>query len=153
MKIRRFNIGDEQALFRVFFTAIHQVAAKDYSPEQIAAWAPTDMDAAAWAARVRSTRPFVAELNNEIVGFADLQPTGYIDQFFVSGLHPRRGIGSLLMAQIHSQAQSSCITELTSEVSKTAEPFFVHHGFHVVQRQFPVRQGVVLENALMRKSL
>jgi putative acetyltransferase len=153
MKIRRFARGDEQALFRVFLTAVHVVAAKDYSPEQIAAWEPADFDATVWALRVQRTRPFVAELDEEIVGFADLQPTGYIDQFFVSGLYPRRGIGSMLMAHIHQEAEALGLNELTSDVSKTAEPFFLRHGFHVLERRFPVRHGVVLENALMRKVL
>ncbi len=39
MKIRRFRIGDEAALFRVYFSAIHDVASRDYTPEQVEAWA------------------------------------------------------------------------------------------------------------------
>ena len=57
------------------------------------------------------------------------------------------------MARIHEEAQSLGLVELTSNVSKTAEPFFALHGFHVVERRFPVRRGVTLQNALMRKSL
>lgn len=153
MEIRRFRSGDEVALFHVFFTAVHEVAARDYSPEQINAWAPADLDAEAWMDRVRSNRPFVAELDEKIVGYADIQPSGYIDQFFVSGGHPRRGIGTMLMARIHQEAISLGVQELTSDVSKTAEPFFLRHGFQVVERRFPVRRGVMLENALMCKKL
>jgi putative acetyltransferase len=153
MEIRRFKPGDEAALFRVFFTAIHRVAARDYSREQVDAWAPADFDMDLWASRVQEIRPFVAMLGNEIVGYADLQPDGYIDHFFVSGFHPRQGIGTRLMARIHDEAQSLGLMELTSDVSKTAEPFFAFHGFHVVARGFPVRRGVTLQNALMRKAL
>ncbi|MGO4762753.1 GNAT family N-acetyltransferase [Cupriavidus sp. 2KB_3] len=153
MNIRRFAPGDEAALFRVYFTAIHQIAARDYSPEQIAAWAPADFDMDLWAARVQKIRPFVVEIDNEIAGYADIQPDGYIDHFYVSGFHARRGIGNLLMARIHEEAMSLGVTALTSNVSKTAEPFFARHGFHVVERNFPVCRGVTLENALMRKML
>jgi len=153
MKIRRFRLGDEAALFRVYFTAIHEVASRDYSPEQIEAWAPADLDPDLWTNRVRGIRPFVVELDGEIVGYADVQPNGYVDQFFVSGAHPRQGIGTMLMLRIHQEAKSLGLTELTSDVSKTAEPFFAHHGFRVVERRFPVRRGVTLENALMRKEL
>src|SRR3546814_6868699 len=45
------------------------------------------------------------------------------------------------------------LAELTSNVSKTAEPFFALHGFQVVERRFPVRRGVTLQNALMHKVL
>ncbi len=57
------------------------------------------------------------------------------------------------MARIHEEAISLGLTELTSDVSKTAEPFFALHGFDVVERRFPIRAGVTLQNALMRKIL
>jgi len=153
MEIRRFKPGDETALFRVFFTAIHEVASRDYSHEQVAAWAPVDFDMGLWASRMKEIQPFVAVLGNEIVGYADVQPDGYIDHFFVSGFRPRQGIGTRLMARIHEEARSLDLMELTSNVSKTAELFFALHGFHVVKRGFPVRRGVTLQNALMRKKL
>ncbi|MDM0082291.1 GNAT family N-acetyltransferase [Variovorax sp. J31P179] len=153
MEIRRFRLGDEAALFRVYFTAIHEIASSDYSPEQLDAWAPSDLDPALWASRVQGIRPFVAWLGDEIVGYADVQLNGYIDHFFVSGAHPRQGIGTRLMARIHEEAELLGLTELTSDVSLTAEPFFALHGFKVVERRFPVRRGVTLQNALMRKAL
>lgn len=153
MEIRRFRLGDEAALFRVYFTAIHEIASSDYSPEQLDAWAPSDLDTALWASRVQGIRPFVAWLGDEIVGYADVQLNGYIDHFFVSGAHPRQGIGTRLMARIHEEAELLGLTELTSDVSMTAEPFFALHGFKVVERRFPVRRGVTLQNALMRKAL
>lgn len=153
MDIRRFRVGDEVALFHVFSSAVHEVAAHDYTPEQIDAWAPADLDAKEWMDRVRSNRPFVAEHDEEIVGYADIQSGGYIDQFFVSGAHPRRGIGTMLMERVLQEAKSLGLTELTSDVSKTAEPFFLRHGFQVVERRFPVRRGVILENALMCRKM
>ncbi|MHC2148671.1 GNAT family N-acetyltransferase [Pseudomonas sp. 210_17 TE3656] len=153
MDIRRFRIGDEIALFDVFYSAIHEIASRDYTREQIEAWAPADLDQTLWAEHLRNLRPFVAEVDGKIVGYADIQPNGYIDHFFVSGTHPRQGIGTLLMNRIHKEARLLGIYELTSDVSKTAEPFFELHGFHVVRRGFPIRRGVTLQNALMRKNL
>jgi putative acetyltransferase len=153
MDVRRFRFGDEVALFHVFFTAVHEVAAHDYTPEQIDAWAPADLDTEEWTERVRRNRPFVAEHDGEVVGYADIQSGGYIDQFFVSGAHPRQGIGTMLMERVFQEAESLGLTELTADVSKTAEPFFLRHGFQVVERRFPVRRGVTLQNSLMRKKL
>jgi putative acetyltransferase len=153
MEIRRFRLGDEAALFRVYFTAIHAVASRDYSPEQVEAWAPADLDLDLWANRVQGIRPFVVELRREIVAYADVQPDGYVDHFFVSGAHPRQGIGTRLMARIHEEARALGLTELTSDVSTTAEPFFALHGFKVIERRFPILRGVTLKNALMRKQL
>jgi putative acetyltransferase len=133
-------------------TAIHGIASRDYTPEQIEAWAPKDLDVERWAERVRRINPFVVEDNDEIVGYADVQPSGYIDQFFVSGDHPRRGIGRLLMDRIHEEAQKLCLIELTSDVSRTAEQFFIHYGF-VWSNDAPVRRDVTIPNALMSKML
>lgn len=112
------------------------------------AWAPAQMDTALWAKHIQHIQPFVAELGNEIVGYADVQKNGYIDHFFVSGLYPRQGIGTRLMGRIHEEAMSVGLPELRSEVSKTAEPFFARHGFHVLERRVPVRRGVTTRRTL-----
>lgn len=153
MKIRRFVPGDAPALRAVFHSAVHQTAARDYSPEQLRAWAPDCIDAARWAEHMRHLRPFVMEQGGQIVGYADLQPNGYIDHFFVSGPHARQGIGARLMQRIHAQAQALGLTELTADVSLTAQPFFAHYGFELVERREVVRDGVTIPNALMRKRL
>jgi putative acetyltransferase len=153
MQIRRFSVGDEASLLRVYLSSIRLVAARDYTVQQIQAWAPADLDADVWAEKMREIRPFVVEIDGEVVGYADVQPDGYIDHFFVSGMHGRQGIGSKLMQRIHEQAMSLDLTELTSHVSRTAEPFFVLHGFELVERRFPVLRGVTLHNALLRKVL
>ena len=153
MEIRSFNHGDETALFRVYFSAIHDIASRDYAREQVDAWAPADFDRVQWAARMQSIRPFVAVQDNEIVGYADVQADGYINHFFVSGAYSRRGIGNALMGRLHEEARLLGLEKLTANVSKTAEPFFIHHGFHVVERGFPVCRGVTLQNAKMYKAL
>jgi putative acetyltransferase len=93
--IRRYRPGEEAALLEVFYSAIHRVASRDYSAEQINAWAPPNPDPMRWQKKVRAINPFVA----------DLQPDGYIDHFYVCGLHPRRGIGSLLMNRLLREAE------------------------------------------------
>ena len=153
MKIRRFSNGDEISLFSVFLSSVHTLASHYYTQEQIDAWAPTDIDPEQWANHMKELRPFVVEVDGEIAGYADLQPNGYIDHFFVSGTYPRQGVGTLLMNRIHEEARQRGIGELTSNVSKAAEAFFLRHGFHVVERGFPACRGVTLQNALMRKNL
>jgi putative acetyltransferase len=147
--IRRYQPGEETALFDIYFTAIHLVAIQDYTAKQIQAWAPRDLDVVLWKNKIQEINPFVAELNRELVGYADVQPNGYIDHFFVSGKHPRRGIGSLLMKRIFAQAMSAGIPSLTSHVSRTAQAFFARFGFVVVEERSPEVRGVIIPNALM----
>lgn len=153
MIIRLFSLGDEPALFRVYYSAIHEIAKRDYTQEQINAWAPADLDPKLWHKKMREIQPFVAEIDNEIVGYADVQSTGYIDHFFVSGSTPRQGIGSALMHRIHERSASLGLKELTSDVSRTAQQFFLRNGFEIVEQRQPARHGVIIPNALMRKRL
>jgi putative acetyltransferase len=153
MLIRRFREGDEPALFRVFSSSIRTIASRDYTPEQVEAWAPEDVDWAVWNTRIRGINPFVAVRDDEVVGYADVQANGYIDHFFVSGAHARQGIGQLLMNRLIQEATDQQYEELTSHVSKTAELFFAHNGFEVIERRHSVSRGVGLPNTLMRRRM
>jgi putative acetyltransferase len=151
MLVRRFNPGEESALFEICHLAIHLIASRDCTAEQINAWAPPNLDEELWLRRMRGINPFVAEIEGQLVGYVDVQEHGYIDHFFVSGRHPRRGIGRSLMKVIESEAKRLGVTELTSDVSRTAQPFFERFGFQVVEQRVPVIRGVEVPNALMRK--
>lgn len=153
LQIRPYRHGDAVALWTVFFTAIHQTAAADYSLEQLNAWAPATPDMAKWEKRIRGIQPFVAEWNGEVAGYADLQLSGLIDHFFVSPTAGRRGVGSALMAEIHRSAQQRKLSVLFSEVSLTARPFFEKWGFRVETEQTVWIGTVALENFRMTKSL
>lgn len=153
MKIRRFKPGDEMALLRVFQSAIRETAAHDYTAEQRAAWAQPDMNPERWARQISALKPFVTEINGEIAGYADLQPHGLIDHFYVAAHYASHGVGTRLMQHIETEARRLGMSELTSEVSITAEPFFARFGFQMEERRLPVRRGVTLQNALMRKHL
>lgn len=153
MVVRDFRPGDEAALHDVFHSAIHTLAAKDYTPEQIDAWAPSQPDIERWTARMQGIRPFVAEESGRIVGYADLQNDGYIDHFFVSGDHARRGVGCVLMNRIHERAKELGLGALLADVSRTAQPFFERFGFHVLENRVVVIAGVQLANSRMQKIL
>lgn len=153
MQIRNFRNGDESALRAVFHSSVHSLACKDYTAEQLDAWAPRVYDAAQWGERIRDNQPFVAEMEGHIAGYADLQASGYIDQFFVAGAFAGRGVARSLMAHIHQAAASRGITQLFADVSLTAEPFFRKSGFWVEVRQLVEVRGVVLANARMCKEL
>lgn len=153
VQIRPYKPGEEAALFNVYHSAVHLVASSDYSAEQIHAWAPDDLDPGLWARKMQSIRPFVATLGGVPVGYADLQADGYIDHFFVSGAHPRQGIGSMLMNHLLETAAQRGIPELTSDVSRTAQPFYEKFGFTVVEQRLPQVRGMLIPNALMRRPM
>jgi putative acetyltransferase len=155
MRIRPFHHGEESALHAVFHSAVHGVASRDYSSEQVDAWAPTEITdelSHRWTQKLRTIQPFVVEVDSSIAAYGDLQASGYIDHFFVSANFARRGIGTLLMDFLLAKAAAEKIPEQSSDVSVTAQPFFQRFGFRVVEHRVAVMRGVALPNALMRRT-
>jgi len=151
MNIRKYMPGEELLLHEVFFSSIHENATEFYSKEQLQAWAPADFDKEKWKAKIKAINPFVMMLNNEIVGYADLQKDGYIDHFFVKGGFAGKGLGSKLIQKILKEAEKLKIPCLYSNVSLAAQSLFTKHGFRIEKKQQVLMNGLILENALMHR--
>lgn len=153
MLIRDFLPGEQAELRQVFMSSVHELARGFYTADQLDAWAPHAYDEQRWADRIFALRPFVAVVDDRVAGYADLQESGHIDHFFVSGRFSGRGIGSALMGHVHQAAVRRGIPALSAHVSLAAEAFFSRHGFLVVRRQSATVNGVSLDNALMTRQL
>ncbi|MDJ0710936.1 MAG: GNAT family N-acetyltransferase [Woeseiaceae bacterium] len=152
-RIRRFRTGDEAILRTLFFDTIRNVNRRDYTEEQVRAWAPEDYEPEHWAHRMRELNPFVCEVDGEIAGYADLQSSGYIDHFFVSKNFQRRGVGTSLFERIEAEARARQLKELSADVSITARPFFERFGFAVIRQQQVTINDVVLTNFRMVRKI
>ncbi|GAA4420052.1 GNAT family N-acetyltransferase [Bremerella cremea] len=153
MEVRNALPEEYPQLWQLFYETIHTVNARDYSPQQLDAWAPAEIEMSRWEARMASIHPFVAIEGNEIAGFCDVQPDGLIDMFFVHHQWQRRGVGRMLFAEIERRAAAMKLKSLHSHVSLTARPFFEAHGFSVEEPQQVTINGQTLSNFLMRRSL
>ncbi|WP_149195431.1 GNAT family N-acetyltransferase [Luteimonas suaedae] len=153
MLIRDFISGEETELRRVFMSSVHTLACDFYTKEQLNAWAPAAYDQEKWISKIAALRPFVATIGGRVAGYADLQESGYIDHFFVSGDFPGRGIGSALMQHIHEVAAKRGLLQLSAHVSLSAETFFTKHGFLIDERQTLAVMGIPIGNSRMSKAL
>ena len=79
LSIRSYSPGDAPVLLEMFLDTIRRVNSRDYSPEQIRAWASDEISLADWSNRFSGRLTMVAELDERLVGFADLEPNGHID--------------------------------------------------------------------------
>ena len=150
--IRDFVDGDELPLREVFHSSVHRLAGTHYTEEQLEAWAPGEFDSAAWRAKIRGIRPFVAVMAAGIAGYASLRKDGYIDHFYVAGTFARQGIGTALMNHLVAKAARRRIAQLTANVSLCAEQFFAMNGFSVVERRTVRAGAVTLTNVHMCRS-
>ncbi|WP_198939371.1 GNAT family N-acetyltransferase [Motiliproteus sp. MSK22-1] len=104
MEVRRYHKGEEGELWRIFYNTVHQINARHYSEAQINAWAPAGLDQQLWSGKIQDIDPYVVVLEGKIVGYADLQKSGYIDHFFCHHEHQRKGVGNCLISFIMAEA-------------------------------------------------
>lgn len=151
--IRPYTPDDLDLLIALFNGAVRGVASRDYSPAQIAAWAPETPDRAAWAARLSGRPTLVAEIDGVIAGFSDLEPDGHIDMLFVEADHQGLGVAGALLDRIEAMAREQGLDRLFTEASITARPVFEHRGFHVQAAQDVALRGQTFRNYRMAKAL
>jgi putative acetyltransferase len=96
----------------------------------------------------------VAVEDGEIRGFTELKEDGAsVLMMFVHKDHQRQGIGSTLLDALEREAKGKGMTELRTEASITAVPFFKAHGFEIANEQNLHLKGEPFRNYAMRKRL
>lgn len=150
--LRKVRCADLAELVALFKETVHTVNATDYTPEQLAVWAPSHVHHrdARWQTMLDNIA-FVAEVEGAIAGFIDMTIDGYLDRLFVHKAYQRQGIASALIKHLEQTAIQQGITHFTTEASITAKPFFERAGYHVVKAQEKEVNGVCLRNYLMEK--
>ncbi len=144
--VRPYRPADAEALARLFYKTVHAVCARDYTPAQLAAWAPRPPDTAAWDASLRRRVAFVAEAGDGPVGFGDIDGTGYLDRLYVRHDWQRRGVGTALCARLEAAVWPATVR---THASLTAPPFFAARGYRLVRAQQVERRGIWLTNFVM----
>ncbi|MEZ9426340.1 GNAT family N-acetyltransferase [Vibrio lentus] len=151
VRIRNYHPNDNKALWEIYFHTVRNINVRDYSQEQVEAWAPSDFDSELWQKCLHRIQPFVAELDGRVVGYTDLQPNGLIDHFFCHHEYQGKGVGRALMEHVFQIGSVRGVSRYFSEVSITARPFYEHLGFTVVNEQEVEMRGVKLTNYVMEK--
>jgi len=153
MLIRLFQPQDSDRIAQLFHDTVREVNIRDYSLAQVRAWAPDDLYFTNWTEDCTNSFTYVAEENDEIIGFAQLEANGHIDCFFCHKDYQRCGVGTRLYRAIEAKALELKIDRLFVEVSITARAFFKSRGFKVVKEQQVACRGEKLTNFVMEKSL
>jgi putative acetyltransferase len=135
----------------VFRRAIRELASRDYSPAQIAAWSAHPDDKELWAAGMATRMNFLAVNAERILGFAQYEPPDHIGMSYVRPECARKGVGRALLGALEREAERRGVRELHTEASVTAKPFFAACGFEAVLPQIVRVRGVDFLNYRMRK--
>lgn len=151
MEIRRYRPQDLPAIAALFRDSVTGVACRDYSPEQIRAWA------AAWE-ELRHRGDFFSSLytltaweGESLAGYGCITREGYLDHLYVHPDFQRRGVAAALCGALEEYAFSAGAGSITVHASITARPFFEKRGYRLVRERQVERRGVVLVNFAMEK--
>ena len=148
MWIREYKPADCEQLAELFYNTAHSINAKDYTEEQLNVWATGRVDLQEWNLSFLKHKTVVAIENDEIVGFGDIDASGYLDRLFVHKDYQRMGIASAICNELEDSVKGKSIT---THASITAKPFFQQRGYRVVKEQKVIRQGIALTNYVMEK--
>lgn len=148
MIIREYQPSDCEELAQLFFNTVHTVNAEDYTKEQLCAWASGRVDLEQWNRSFLLHYTLVAVEDGKIVGFGDIDPSGYLDRLYVHKDYQRKGVASALCDRLEQAVGD----RIFSHVSITARPFFESRGYKPVKMQQVERQGVLLTNFIMEKN-
>ncbi len=148
MIIRPYVPTDCEVLANLFYLTVHTVNAKDYTKEQLNAWATGNIDLQEWNKSLSEHYTFVAVKNNIIVGFGDIDKSGYLDRLYVHKDYQHQGIATAICDKLE---QAVIVSKIITHASITAKSFFLQRGFRIVKEQQVERNEISLANYVMEK--
>lgn len=156
MRIRAFRPDDAPHLAALFFAAIHEVAARHYSPEQVRAWAPQIPDQQRFLARGSDGRTLLVAVDEEDglpLAYGDVEQDGHIDHLFCRPDVAGTGVTARLYQALEADARRRGIARLYTEASEPARRFFEKRGFVLIEWNDFELAGVPIHNYRMAKQL
>ena len=150
MIIREYLPSDCKYLAELFYQTVHAINAKDYTDEQLNAWATGNIDINEWNQSLSEHFSLVAMKDNIIAGFGDIDRTGYLDKLYVHKDYQNQGIATAICDKLE---HTFSVSKITTHASITAKPFFLHRGYNIIKEQQVIRSNIPLTNYIMEKPL
>lgn len=145
--------ADLLKLQRLFVQSIWGSCRGEYEPEQLRVWASGVTNTERWHKAIAEQYFLMAVWEGSPAGFGSITDRGYIDFFYLHPVFQGRGIARRLYLQLEAYGLKNGCNQITSDVSHTARPFFQKMGLKVVQVQQLEKEGILLSNNHMVKSL
>lgn len=151
MRIREFRPTDLEAVAALFTDSVHGLAGGHYDAEQRAAWAPVPPDLDRWRTKVAMQKLLLAEADGELMGMIGFEPDGHVDVLFTAAAHVRKGVAQALHDAAVAELAAVGVTELFTEASEVARPFFARQGYEVERHEVVPCRGSSLSRYVMRR--
>ncbi|ABX40531.1 GNAT family N-acetyltransferase [Lachnoclostridium phytofermentans] len=149
IQLRPYQTSDCKEMSELFYQTVHNVTVKDYSLEQRMAWANGNVNLMVWDESFQSHYTLVATDGTLVLGFSDIDATGYLDRLYVHKDYQGIGIATMLCDALEAYYFSNGSEKITTHASITAKPFFHKRGYQIVKEQQVIRGGISLTNYVM----
>jgi putative acetyltransferase len=151
--IKEAQSHDFEAIKNLFIDTVHTINAKDYTKEQILAWAPKSLTASEFKEKLKDSFIYKAEKKSHIIGFINLLPSGFIGYLFIDKNFINKKIATMLLKKAEQKAKDLALTQLCLEASITSYPFFKKRGFEEEIKQMKLHNGFYFQNYRMTKKI
>jgi putative acetyltransferase len=158
LTVRKMRPQDARSFLEVHHAAVRGLAAADYPPDVIEAWAPlpisdeaVNLVAAAAPGQIR----LVAGSDGEIVGIGEIVPAlNELRACYVMPKAARQGVGTALVREIERIARAHGLTHLQLDAPLTSELFYLSLDYKVRERdEHVLGAGLKMACVKMEKQL
>jgi putative acetyltransferase len=134
---------------------VEALGPRDYTAEQVAAWASLTPAPDAFHGRLSDGRAAFVAVDDidAVTGFIDLEDDGHIDLLYCAPEAAGTGAAGALYEGVEALAHERGIARLYSEASEGALRFFVKRGFTMQHRRDLSLDGVAIHNYAVEKIL
>ena len=153
MYIRKLLDDEYEKVIELIYECVHAVCRCDYTDAELFAWAPEKFDTNRFRAALDGCFNIVMIHREKIIGFLSMESDGYINRLYTHKNFLRQGIATKLLAKAEEYAKEHKVYELRLDSSKTAEPFYIKHGFTESGVSVSKHNGVIFRNKIMKKYL
>lgn len=129
MVVREYQPADCKEMIRLFYGTVHCVNAKDYTEEQLAVWATGKEEPKEWNRSLLGHYSLVAVEDGIVIGFGDIDQSGYLDRLYVHKDYQGKGVASAICDKLEQAVKGKIVTH----ASVTARPFFEKRGYQVIK--------------------
>ncbi len=153
MLIRKMEKSDIGEVVSLIHESVNSTCNKDYSPEQLKAWAPKHFNEKKFSDSLYGCFNRVMICDGRISGFISVSPDGYINRLYTHSKYQNMGIGSRLLEEAEKWALSIGLDSFYLDASLTARNFYINRGFKDYGESSLKRGDVVINAVLMKKVL
>ena len=153
MKLKQISKKDQLKLKEVYFDSVISIDENIYSKEHKFAWASQAWENSEFQKSLLKGSGSKLIFNNEIIGFATRYPENRLSLLYVKGNFKRRGLGTIILDSIETDALKSGINKLYTEASLLSYKLLLKRKWEIDRKEKINIKGLIFERYKMFKIL